>query len=583
VALWALFADDLSLDELEALAPGLAVARADGARIALVTHEYVAQPSVAASPRRSSSVLEGERAEGRRTEAQQTDVPGSDMSVGKGGDAASTQWRGNPPSQERSPALQGLADIIVTGPAAPSPFGLFSALQAAQISDVRSLGVLAASPASLEAGHRAGAGAIVGLAAQDADARLPLLEAQPDVIVAPEQFEALDSERYSSQRAHRQRVLLNPGPAVVTDRVHRAVGGPDLCHREPEYSEIFDRVRRKLLKVAGVADDWALVMLAGSGTAAMEAMTISSTRPGRKLLVCRNGIYGERIETIARRAGIDVVIVEASNLEPIDPAAVATVLDADPAIDAVAVVHHETTTGLLNPVREIAAAAKEHGAVVAVDAISSFGAEDLDLDGIDFMASTSNKCLHGLPGIALVLVSPRGQQRIAEVPPRSLYFDLGNYLVAQARRSVPFTPSIPALYGLDVALDELLDESLEHRKVYYRARADYLDRELARLGLEPRVAAPHRSHSVRSLPLPPGIDYDTLHDTVKEDGYIIYAGLGDAARTSFRVCALGALKIEALEGFMASLEHQLMQGGRGRSLVPTPSRRGSAALDRTAG
>ena len=355
------------------------------------------------------------------------------------------------PGMEAGAAERELADVVVTGAAAPEPWGLFAAMQASGVNDVGQLGVIGASRPALDAGRRAGASAVIALAAANPDARLPLLLAQPDAIIAAAEFAALDAARYASGRAHRQRVLLNPGPSVVSDRVHRAVGGPDLCHREPEYSEILERVKRKLLDVAGVPDDWAMVMIAGSGTSALEAMTGASTRPGKKLLVCKNGIYGERVETIARRLGVPVVLVEASELEPIDPAAVAAALAADPEIDAVAVIHHETTTGLLNPVQEIAAVAKAHGVPVLVDAISSLGAEELDLDGtgIDFVASTSNKCLHGLPGAAFILVSPRGQQRIAEVPPRSLYFDLGNYLKAQAKRTVPFTPSIPALYGLD--------------------------------------------------------------------------------------------------------------------------------------
>src|SRR6185437_11867515 len=247
--------------------------------------------------------------------------------------------------------------------------------------------------------------------------------------------------------------------------------------------------------------------------------------------------------------------------EPINPQAVAAALDADPAIDAVAVIHHETTTGLLNPVHEIARLADQRGVPTLVDAISSFGAERLELagTGIDFVACTSNKCLHGLPGAAFVLVSPRGQERIAAVPPRSLYFDLAAYLKSQAKHTVPFTPAIPAIYGLDAALDELLDEGLEHRQEYYKARMSFLDRQFSRLGLEPRVPAAHRSHSVRSLPLPSGIAYDALHDAVKREGYVIYGGLGEAAKTSFRVCALGALKIEALEGFIAVLEGALAE------------------------
>ena len=323
-----------------------------------------------------------------------------------------------PRGMEPSAAELDLADEIVVGAIPPQPWGVLAAMQATGVSDVRRLGVLGASRPALEAGQRAGAGAVIALADADPDARMPLLLSQPDAIVTPDAFAALDAERYGSSRAHRQRVLLNPGPSVVSDRVHRAVGGPDLCLRELEYGELLAGVRRKLLAVAGVPDDWAMVMLAGSGTAALEAMIGSSVRPGKTLLVARNGVYGERVETIARRLGIPVVTVEASDIEPIDPAAVAAALDADDQIDAAAVIHHETTTGLLNPVAEIAAVAQARGVPILVDAISSLGAEELALDGtgIDFVASTSNKCLHGLPGAAFVLVSPRGQERITAVP-----------------------------------------------------------------------------------------------------------------------------------------------------------------------
>jgi 2-aminoethylphosphonate-pyruvate transaminase len=459
-----------------------------------------------------------------------------------------------------------LADLIIHGPEAPAPYGLLVALAGADVSDVRRMGVIGASVESLEAGHRGGAGAVVGLVRAESVGgpdRGRLLAGQPDRIVGAAEFASVDAFFYGSGRANRERVLLNPGPAVVSDRIHRAVAGPDLCHREPEYDAIFRRVRAKLFQVAGVGEDWQLGLLAGSGTAAMEAMTLGAVRAGRKLLVCRNGIYGERLATIAARHGIEVVSVRGPQTEPIDPSAVAGALDADREIDAVAVVHHETTTGLLNPVHEIAAEARSRGVPVAVDAISSLGAEDLRLDGtgIDFVACTSNKCLHGLPGAAFVLMSPQGAARVREAPARSLYFDLGAYLDAQAKGSVPYTPSVPAVYGLEAALDELLDEGVEARRAAYRARVRYLDAQFERLGLTPIVALPNRSSSVRSLPLPRGLSYEDLHDAVKRDGYVIYGGLGDAARTSFRVCTLGAVEIGALEGFIDSLERAIEAAG----------------------
>jgi 2-aminoethylphosphonate-pyruvate transaminase len=458
-------------------------------------------------------------------------------------------------------AERRLADIVVRGPLPPAPFGLLVALAAADLPDVRRLGLLGGSRGALEAGQRAGAGAIVGIAANSPESRRTLLAGQPDRIVEASEFAAMDASLYGSARRHRQRVLLNPGPTVVSDRIHRAVAGPDLCHREPEYTEIFGRVKDKLLRVAGVDPDWSLALIAGSGTAAMEAMVGASVRKGRRLLVCRNGTYGDRLATIAERLGIDVVSVRAADTEPIEPSAVAEALAADPTIDAVAIVHHETTTGLLNPVHEIAAVAAARGVRVAVDAISSLGAEELRLagTGVDLVACTSNKCLHGLPGTAFVLLSPAGAARAFEAPRRSLYLDIAGYLEAQSKSSVPFTPAVPAVYGLEAALDELLDEGVEHRRQDYRERVAFLDFAFEKLGLETTVAARHRSSSVRSLRLPDGVAYEQLHDAVKRDGYVIYAGLGQAARTTFRVCTLGALELEVLGGFINCLERALAE------------------------
>jgi 2-aminoethylphosphonate-pyruvate transaminase len=460
-----------------------------------------------------------------------------------------------------SPLERRLADVVVRGPHPPAPFGLLVALAAVDVQDVRQLGLIGGSPQALIAGARAGAGAVIGIAGHGPSSRLALLRGQPDRIVEPFEFATTDAFLYGRNRQHRQRVLLNPGPAVVSDRVHRAVAGPDLCHREPEYSEMFTRIREKLLRVAGVNRDWELALIAGSGTAAMEAMTGASVREGRRLLVCRNGVYGDRLAAMAERLGIDTVAVQAAQTEPIDPAAVAAALAADPTIDAVAVVHHETTTGLLNPVHEIAKQARARGVRVLVDAISSLGAEELRLadSGIDMVACTSNKCLHGLPGTSFVLLSPAGATRVAEAPRRSVYLDIAGYLESQRKASVPFTPAVPAVYGLEAALDELLDEGLEHRQAAYRYRVALLDRAFKKLGLEQTVAAASRSSSVRSLKLPTGVGYDNLHDALKRDGYVIYAGLGDAAKTTFRVCTLGALELDVLGDFVGSLDRALAE------------------------
>jgi 2-aminoethylphosphonate-pyruvate transaminase len=529
IAVWTLFAGDLAAASQTSLAAGIEGVRNDGAAVVLVVPDGVV-----------------------------------------------------PTPQERR-----LADVVVGGPMPPAPYGLLVAMAAVDVPDVRLMGIMGGTCEALKAGHRAGCGAVVGIDNGGTASRLELLKGQPDLIVRASEFAATDARLFGRKRAHRQRVLLNPGPTVVSDRIHRAVAGPDLCHREPEYTDMFRRIREKLFRVSGVGSDWELALIAGSGTAAMEAMTGASTRAGRRLIVCRNGVYGDRLATIAGRMGIEVVSVVASQIEPIEPAAVAAALDADPSIDAVAVVHHETTTGLLNPVQEIAAEAHARGVRVLVDAISSLGAERLDLagSGIDMVACTSNKCLHGLPGTAFVMLSPDGAAQARQAPRRSLYLDIVGYLDAQAHDSVPFTPAVPAAYGLEAALDELLDEGLEHRQASYRARVALLDEAFERLGLEVSVSAPNRSSSVRSLRLPPGVDYASLHDSVKRDGYVIYAGLGDGAKTTFRVCTLGALELEVLAGFVQSLERALAEArlaGLAARIAVGGRERGDAAEVRTA-
>src|SRR5262249_33150894 len=160
------------------------------------------------------------------------------------------------------------------------------------------------------------------------------------------------------------------------------------------------------------------------------------------------------------------------------------------------------------------AASRSAGVRAVVDAISSFGVEELQLggSGIDFLVSSANKGLQGLPGAAFVLVSPLGLKRVAEVPPTSVYLDLAAYLEGAETGSVPFTPPIPALAALDAALDELLVIGPDEYRARYAARAAVLDDVLSQLDLEPIVEPHSRSRTVRSVRLPKGVDYGSLHD-----------------------------------------------------------------------
>jgi 2-aminoethylphosphonate-pyruvate transaminase len=443
--------------------------------------------------------------------------------------------------------------IVRALPAGADVFSVFAAMRETGVADVRRVGVLGTTEEQIRLGAAAGVGATVGVA-EDEGRRCDLSAAEADFVVFPEQVDDLDETTFGTHRRLRPYVLLNPGPALTSETVKRAAIRSDLCHREPEYAAVEQRVREGLRQAAGVGEDWGVALLAGGGTAAVELVVARCVRPGHRLLVVENGAYGERVRRMAERHAINHVVVGAPWTAPVAADAVASAIDDD--VDAIAVIHHETTSGLLNPIAEIAAVAKERDVRLVVDAVSSFGVEDIVLEdsGIDFLACSSNKCLHGLPGAAFVLVSPAGATRVAEVPAPSLYLDLAAYLAVETSGSVPFTPAIPAILALDAALrDFAVQGGSRERGRRYTERTGVLDRGFAELGLTQLIEPAARSRSVRSVRLPEGWTFAGLHAELKERGYVIYAGQGVLAHEIFRVCCLGELEPTALEGLVGEL------------------------------
>ncbi|MDG4808716.1 aminotransferase class V-fold PLP-dependent enzyme [Micromonospora sp. WMMD1120] len=356
-------------------------------------------------------------------------------------------------------------------------------------------------------------------------------------------------------------VLLNPGPANTSARVRAALGRGDLCHREPEFAHLLGSIRSGLVEALNLADSHEAVVISGSGTAAVEMSLLASVRPNRSVLVLSNGAYGERMRRMCEAHGISTYEVTASWDQPIDPGAVLDVLATHPDIDAVAVVMHETSAGLINPVREIGEIVAGTEAVFVVDAISATGHEEPDLGTIhaDLICGTANKGLHGLPGASFVLVSAqKGAARIAAVPSRSTYLDLAANLAAQRAGDVLFTPAVQVYYALDDALKELREQGgYPARSADYQRRAQLLRTGLERLGLELLVAPEYRSNSVSTVLLPPGVPYQRLHDELKRRGFVIYAGQGRLAAGHFRVANMGQLSLTTLERFLAELEDTL--------------------------
>ncbi|KVQ76378.1 2-aminoethylphosphonate aminotransferase [Burkholderia ubonensis] len=350
-------------------------------------------------------------------------------------------------------------------------------------------------------------------------------------------------------------LLLNPGPVTLTERVRRSLLQPDLCHRESEFFDLQDEARARLVAAYGLDPaEWAAVLMTGSGTAAVESMIAALVPQGGKLLVIENGVYGERIAQIATQYAIAHEVLEHEWMQAPDLAQIAARLDAG-GFSHVAVIHHETTTGRLNDLGAIADVCRARGVKLLVDGVSSFGAEAIDFAGgdIDAVAATANKCLHGVPGAAFVIVR---RSALAQAASRTYYLDLGRLAKLQDQRNTPFTPSVHAYYALVEALREF-DEAggWRARHARYKALADQVQAGLAARGMP--LVLPEGASSVvlRAYRLPQGVTYEQLHDGLKARGFVIYAGQGGLSKELFRISTMGAIEAadveRLLDGFTA--------------------------------
>ena len=272
----------------------------------------------------------------------------------------------------------------------------------------------------------------------------------------------------------------------------RTCGAHELqsCHREPEFADLQDDIRARFLGVYGLLPaHYAAVLITGSGTAAVEAMLTSLIRRPASCW-SREGVYGERLTRIAEVHRIPHVRVQHAWQAPLDLPRIAEAIERHSGLSHIAMVHHETTTGRLNALADIGALCRVHGLGVLLDAVSSFGAEALDFEGLGLSAcaATANKCLHGVPGVSFVVVSRVALSR-SDGPRRSLYLDLRSYCETQDRRSTPYTPSVQVFYALREALAELAEEGGWRPETGVPAPPRHRPRRPPRLGIEPLLPA----------------------------------------------------------------------------------------------
>jgi 2-aminoethylphosphonate-pyruvate transaminase len=350
-------------------------------------------------------------------------------------------------------------------------------------------------------------------------------------------------------------ILLNPGPVSISDGVRKAAVSADLCHREPEFSSLQDRVRSGLLDVYGPGPgEWTCVLLGGSGTTALEAMLSSLLPRDARLLVIENGVYGERISRIAQIHGVAFQAIKHEWTEAIDFERVAQEL-AKGEFTHVAAVHHETTTGRLNDIDRLAKLCEQHSTGFLLDAVSSFGAESIPFDSPALIAcaATANKCLHGIPGLCFVVCRKTALEKAAE-PPRSLTMHLPLWAENQDRQGTPFTPAVNGLLALDKALQELAEQGgWQARHAHYTNLAGKVKRALSSQGIQPLLDPGESSCVLNAYDLPEQQTYAEIHDKLKQRGFVIYAGQGSLAAGMFRISTMGDISNYDMERLLAAL------------------------------
>jgi alanine-glyoxylate transaminase/serine-glyoxylate transaminase/serine-pyruvate transaminase len=337
-----------------------------------------------------------------------------------------------------------------------------------------------------------------------------------------------------------ERLLLGPGPSPVSARVLRALAGPVVSHLDPEMVQALDDLRRQLDWIFGAASGSFSFAVSGTGTSGMETAVANVTRSGTRVLVIVTGYFGDRLAQMFERYGAAVTRLDLEWGRACDPADLERAL-AGSSTEIVGCVHAETSTGVLNPVEQIAAVAARHGAMLVVDAVTSLGAVPVRTQawGVDVCYSCSQKGLGAPPGLAPVTFSSRALER--RVPSRSFYFDVGLLEDYWVRRRYHHTMSAPLTFALREALTAVEEEGLDARYARHERNHLALVAGLESLGLSLLPPPGERLWTLNAVRVPEGVDEAAVRRRLLEEFQIeIGAGLGPLAGRIWRVGLMGA-------------------------------------------
>jgi 2-aminoethylphosphonate-pyruvate transaminase len=353
-------------------------------------------------------------------------------------------------------------------------------------------------------------------------------------------------------------LLFTPGP-LTTSATVKAAMQRDIASRDIDFVELVAGIRSELLGIAGVSREqgYEAVLIQGSGTFGLESV-ISSVIPREgRFVVLANGAYGERMATIAERLGISTRLARWPENESPDPGTVQRLIEEESAATHVAIVHCETTTGILNPIDEITRIVKAAGCEFIVDAMSSFGGVPIDLSklAIDYVISSPNKCLEGVPGFTFVLARRKALET-SKGRARSVSLDLlAQWEGLERNGQFRFTPPTHALLAFARALEELREEGgVSARAARYRANHETLRAGMRRLGFAEYLPAERQSNIITAFRYPddPNFRFEDFYQRLRAQGFVIYPG--KLSRDDcFRIGTIGRINEQNVRDLVAAI------------------------------
>ncbi len=356
-------------------------------------------------------------------------------------------------------------------------------------------------------------------------------------------------------------LLFTPGPVNVAENVRAAICKEDICHREIDFDRLLLSIENKLLKLFQMKNvkDYRAVVITGSGTAANESI-LSSVVGDKNILILSNGEFGERLHNISSVHNRNTHLLRFSWGESFDLEKIETYLKRHD-IDVVAMVHHETSSGMLNPLEKIGALCKAYSALFVVDCVSSAGAEVIDMEKchIAFCSSSSSKAIGSYSGLSFVVGRADEFEKLKDLPVKSVYLNLYNfYSFIKNHSQTPNTPAVHLFFALEQALINILNEGVTNRFYNLKQKAKRLRQGMRDLNLNFLLDQNKMSSILTTVYVPSYINVSNLRERLREQSIIIYEGKGCFKGKVFQVGNIGELSDKDIQFFLDTLEDVLI-------------------------